>query len=305
MTQIQKQTDHNPIKGIRSSLLGMFANLILAIVKATAGILGHTYALIADSIESSMDIASSFIVLGGLKIASVPADEKHPYGHGKAESIAAVIVALALILAALMIAYQSYREIITPHNSPAPWTLIVLVLVVATKGLLFRFVIGVGREIESTAVKTDAWHHMSDALTSVAAFIGISISLIFGGIFGIKGFSTADDWATLFMTVIILYNGYRLLRPALDEIMDAAAPKEVEDEICRIACSIDGVVTTEKCRVRKSGLGYFVELHLHVKGEITVSRGHEIAHQVKDALNRSRFRIFDVSIHVEPANINI
>jgi cation diffusion facilitator family transporter len=252
-----------------------------------------------------MDIASSFIVLGGLKIASVPADEKHPYGHGKAESIAAVIVALALILAALMIAYRSYREIITPHNSPAPWTLIVLVLVVATKGLLFRFVIGVGREIESTAVKTDAWHHMSDALTSIAAFIGISISLIFGGIFGIKGFSTADDWATLFMTIIILYNGIRLLRPALDEIMDAAAPKEVEDEICRIASSIDGVVTTEKCRVRKSGLGYFVELHLHVKGEITVSRGHEIAHQVKDALNRSRFRIFDVSIHVEPANINI
>jgi len=302
MVQENKGIDHNPIRGIRSSLLGMLVNLTLAIIKATAGVVGHTYALIADGIESSMDIVSSLVVLSGLKIASIPPDEKHPYGHGKAESIAAVIVALALILAAMIIAYQSYREIITPHLTPAPWTLIVLVLVVVTKGLLFRYVIGVGKDIESTAVKTDAWHHLSDMLTSVAAFIGISIAILFGK-YG-KHLSNADDWATLFMTTIILYNGIRLLRPAVDEIMDAAAPKEVSDEICRVAAEVNGVILIEKCRVRKAGLGYIVDLHIHVDGKITVKKGHEIAHQVKKAIKQSRYAIFDVSLHVEPAKVD-
>jgi cation diffusion facilitator family transporter len=299
MAQESETRYNDPLKGIRSSLLGMLANLGLAIIKATAGIVGQTYALVADSIESSMDIVSSLVVLGGLKIASAPPDEKHPYGHGKAESIAAIIVALALILAAMIIAIQSYREIITPHHTPAPWTLIVLVLVVVTKSLLFKFVAGVGHEIESTAVKTDAWHHMSDALTSVAAFIGISIAVIFGK-YG-KNLSNADDWATLFMTVIILYNGIRLLRPALDEIMDASAPDEVIKEVCRIASSVKGVITTEKCRVRKAGLGYIVDLHIHVNGNIPVTQGHEIAHLVSEAMHHSQYRIFDISIHVEPA----
>lgn len=300
MNQTNLQNHHGTLKGIKSTLLGIIANLFLALVKATAGVIGNTYVLIADAIESSMDIVSSLIVFGGLKIASAPPDEKHPYGHGKAESIAAIIVSLALIGAALMIAFKSYKEIITPHSSPAPWTLLILILVILMKASLFKYVTGVGHEIGSTAVRTDAWHHMSDALTSIAAFIGISISLLFGK----YGLSTADDWATLFMTVIILYNGYRLLRPALDEIMDAAVPKDINDEIRNIAQSIDGVVITEKCLVRKAGLGYFVDLHLHVRGDITVSKGHDIAHAVKDALLASKYHIFDVIVHVEPADKN-
>lgn len=163
---------HPAHKGMRSTAVGILVNALLAVCKGTAGFLGNSYALIADAIESASDVISSFIVLIGLKIASKPRDENHPYGHGKAEPLAAAVVALALIGAAITIAIQSLHEIITPHHAPEPFTLIVLVAVIAVKETLFRFVFKVGNEVQSTAVKTDAWHHRSDAITSAAALRG-------------------------------------------------------------------------------------------------------------------------------------
>jgi len=281
--------------GIRSTLIGVLANALLAAVKAIAGVLGNSYALIADAVESTSDIASSLVVLGGLKIASVPPDENHPYGHGKAEPLAAMIVAVALLTAAVGIAIQCIREIAVPHHAPAPFTLIVLVLVVAIKESLFRFAFKVGERVQSTAVRTDAWHHRSDAITSSAAFIGISIALVGG-----EGYESADDWAALFASCIIAYNAYRFLVPAIREIMDAAPPPGIETHVREVASRVEGVVELEKCFVRKMGLEYYVDLHVIVDGGVSVRRGHEVAHNVKDAIKNSDPKISDVMVHIEP-----
>jgi cation diffusion facilitator family transporter len=283
-------------KGLMAAGIGMAVNIVLAIVKIVTGVLGNSYALIADGIESTTDIVSSLVVWTGLKISSLPADEDHPYGHGKAESIAGMVVALALLAAAAFIAVQSIREIITPHHAPAWFTLLVLALVIATKETLYRFVFKVGAELTSTAVKGDAWHHRSDAITSAAAFVGISIALIGG-----KGYESADDWAALLACAVILFNGYRIFRAALNEIMDAAPPDPLQIEIRELASSVPGVLRIEKCRTRKSGLGLFVEIHVEVDGDLTVRRGHEIAHQVSDRLKSSSLSIQHVVVHMEPA----
>ncbi len=275
--------------------IGVAANIVLAILKIVTGILGNSYALIADGIESTTDLISSLVVWTGLKISALPADDDHPYGHGKAESIAGVIVASALLAAALFIAAQSVREIITPHHAPAWFTLLVLALVIASKETLYRFVFKVGAELTSTAVKGDAWHHRSDAITSAAAFVGISIALLGG-----KGYESADDWAALLACGVILFNGFRILRAALNEIMDTALPVSLQDEIRRISSSVPGVIRIEKCHTRKSGLGRFVEIHVEVDGDMSVRRGHEIAHDVTNRLKASSLSIQHVVAHIEP-----
>jgi len=285
-------------KGMHSTIIGIIANALLAATKGIAGYLGNSYALIADAIESTTDIMSSLIVWGGLKISSRPPDADHPYGHGKAEPIAASIVGLALIAAAIGIAVESIREIITPHHSPAPFTLAVLVVVVATKEALFRFVFKVGKSVNSTAVKSDAWHHRSDAITSSAAFIGISIALIGGG-----GYESADDWAALFASVIILFNAYRILRPAVNEVMDAAPPATMERAVRKVAQDVEGVVALEKCFIRKMGFSYYIDLHVTVDGKISVRKGHDIARRVKEALRQSNPAVAEVLIHIEPSDL--
>jgi cation diffusion facilitator family transporter len=282
-------------RGVRSAQLGMITNALLALVKLLAGVFGHSYALIADAVESSADIFSSLIVWGGLRIASRDPDDDYPFGYGKAETVASFTVALMLLGAAVGIAVEAIREIITPHHSPAPWTLIVLVSVVLVKTLLARKVGAVGEEVGSTAVKADAWHHRSDALTSLAAFIGISISLIGG-----KGYESADEWAALFACAVIAWNGYRLFRPAMDEVMDTAPPATT-DEVRRIGGSIPGVEGIGKCRVRKYGTSHIVDIHVFVDGDMTVRRGHEIAHEVVDALRVSHLKVVDTIVHIEPS----
>ena len=298
MTKSGIKHSHPAGKGIRSTIIGIIANLLLAVTKGLAGFFGNSYALIADAIESTSDVFSSIIVLSGLKIASKPRDANHPYGHGKAEPIAAVIVALALFGAAIVIVIQSVREVITPHHAPEPFTLIVLVGVVIIKELLYRYVFRVGIEVQSTAVMTDAWHHRSDAITSAAAFIGISIALI-GGV----GWESSDDIAALFASAIIAYNAYRLIKPAINEIMDAAPPPHVEENVRKVAMAIEGVAGLDKCYVRKMGLEFYIDLHVVVSGEISVTQGHWISHKVKDAILSSNPKISDVLIHIEPDDV--
>ena len=274
----------------------MIVNLIFAAAKILGGLLGNAYVLIADGIESALDIAGSFVIWGGLRFAARPPDETHPYGHGKAEPIAAVVVAFGVLAAAAGLTIQSVREIMTPHHGPAPFTLAILIVVIVVKEILFRYVNRIGRHVESTAVQTDAWHHRSDALTSAAAFIGISVALIGG-----SGWQSADDWAALFACAVIAGNGIRLLRPALYEIMDTAPGGKIVRSIRRAAGSVPGVIEVEKCRVRKMGLDFYVDLHVGVKGSISVREGHEIAHQVKAAIQQNDSRVADVLVHIEPA----
>ena len=282
--------------GARVALFGMVVNLIFAAAKILGGLFGHAYVLIADGIESALDIAGSFVIWGGLKLAARPPDETHPYGHGKAEPIAAVIVAFGVLAAAAGLAIQSVREILTPHHGPAPFTLGILIVVIVVKEILFRYVNRIGRHVESTAVQTDAWHHRSDALTSAAAFIGISVALIGG-----SGWQSADDWAALFACAVIAANGIRLLRPALYEIMDTAPRGEIVDLVRKAAASVPGVIEIEKCFVRKMGVSFYVDLHVGVDGNISVRDGHRIAHAVKGAIQETDPRIADVLVHIEPA----
>ena len=282
--------------GARVALLGLVINVAFATVKIAAGVIGHAYVLIADGIESTLDIGGSIVIWGGLTVAAKPPDQTHPYGHGKAEPIAAIVVALGVLVAAIGLAIESVREILTPHHGPAPFTLAVLVVVIVVKEILFRYVNRVGKEFESTAVQTDAWHHRSDALTSAAAFIGISVALIGG-----ERWRSADDWAALFACAVIGANGVRLLLPAFHEIMDTAPGGKIVMSIQRVAASVPGVVEVEKCRARKMGLDFYVDLHARVDGNISVHQGHEIAHRVKAAIQQSNPRVADVLVHIEPA----
>ncbi|RYD73057.1 MAG: cation transporter [Sphingobacteriales bacterium] len=291
------ETNKHPAKKARAStIIGLLISVVLVVVKAVAGIVGNSYALVADAIESASDIITSLILLVGFHFAAKAPDEDHPYGHGKAEPLAAIVVGLSLLVIAGIITAESIKNILTPHDLPKSFTLYVLLGVIAVKEVLFRFVKGVADETESHAVKADAWHHRSDAISSAAAFIGISIALYFG-----KGYESADDWAALVAAVIIAINGFKILRPALDEVMDAAPSGEMVRKVEGIALTVGGVLAVEKCYVRKMGFEYFVDLHIEVNGKLTVFEGHEIAHRVKEAIQAADTRFWDVLIHVEPA----
>ena len=282
-------------KGARLALIGVAVNFLLALIKIITGLLGNCYALIADGIESTLDIFSSLIIWFGLKLAAEPPDDEHPYGHGKAEPLASVVVALFIMAAAVGLAVESIHEIITPHHTPATYTLAVLVGVIIIKETLFRKVSGAAEQLGSTAVKTDAWHHRADVFTSAGAFIGVSIAIIGG-----KGWEQADDWAALFTCSIIAFNGYKLLLPALHEVMDTAPPKELESSVRTIAAGVPGVAQVEKCRIRKMGLDYYVDIHIGVDADLTVRAGHEISHAVKDAIRTVKPEVVDVLVHIEP-----
>ncbi len=283
-----------PGLGIAGSAMAI--NLVLALIKISTGVIGNSYALIADGIESTSDIFSSLIVLSGLQFSSKPADQSHPYGHGKAESLAGLAVALFLIGAGILIAIQAIREIRSPQQAPAWFTLPILAIIIVVKEGLYRRIFSIGSDLDSISLRSDAWHHRSDAITSLAAFVGISIALI-GGV----GYESADDWAALLAVVIIFANGIRLLRPALDEVMDASVSDDIEQQVISIASSVDGVVAIEKSRIRKSGLGYLMDLHVQVNSDISVKNGHAIGHMVKGRLMESSVPITDVVIHIEPA----
>jgi len=284
---------HRQAKG--AIYLSIVGNMGLALIKALAGVFGNSYALIADAIESTGDVLSSILVLFGLKYAQRPADANHPYGHGRIEPLMTFIVVAFLGASALVIAHESIQNIRTPHEAPKPYTLIVLGGIIIIKEIFYRFVSRVGKETNSSSVQADAWHHRSDALTSLAAFIGISIAIWFG-----EGYESADDWAALSACGIILYNSYLIFRPALGEIMDEDNYQEMVAEIRAIAAKEPGVIDTEKCFVRKSGLQFHVDLHLTVNGQISVKEGHDIAHNLKDHLMQRMPAIADVLIHVEP-----
>lgn len=291
----RKDRAHPGSAGLRSTLAGIIVNLCLAAIKGIAGVAGHSYALIADAIESLTDVLSSLTVYIGLRVAMRPPDANHPYGHGKAEPMASAIVSVALLGAAGAIAWKSIHEIVTPHTMPAPFTLLVLPIVVVAKEAMFRFVKRVGNSIESGAVQTDAWHHRSDAITSTMAFAGIAVALLGG-----PGWESADDWAALLASFIIAVNAFRLLRPAVQELGDATPGTRLHNEIKPVATSVPGVIDIEKCFVRKMGFDYYVDLHVVVDGALPVRQGHEIAHQVKDAIQAAYPRVAGVLVHIEP-----
>lgn len=286
----------NEQTALKATYFSIIGNVCLSIIKGLAGFFGNSYALIADAIESTTDIFSSLLVLFGIKYSNKPADENHPYGHGRAEPLITFLVVCFLMTSATVIAYESISNISTPHDLPESWTLIVLGLIIIWKEYSFRLVMKRSKESNSSSLKADAWHHRSDALTSIAAFIGISIALLFG-----KGYESADDWAALIASGFIFYNSYLIFRPALGEIMDEHLYDDLVDEIRKVALQVEGIVDTEKCFIRKAGMKYHVDLHAIVNAEISVREGHELAHNLKDTLRIHIPELGHVLIHVEPS----
>ncbi len=280
---------------VRATIFSIAGNTALALIKGLAGFFGNSYALIADAIESTTDIFSSCLVLFGIKYSNKPADENHPYGHGRAEPLITFAVVGFLTISATIIAYESIQNISTPHELPKPWTLIILGCIIVWKEISFRLVMRKSRETNSSSLKADAWHHRSDAITSIAAFIGISIALIMG-----KGYETADDWAALFASGFILYNSYLIFRPALGEIMDENLYHDLIARIREVSMTVAGITGTEKCFIRKAGMQFHVDLHALVPALMTVKQGHDIAHALQKTLKTEIPELGNILIHIEP-----
>jgi cation diffusion facilitator family transporter len=285
----------NEQTAIKATYFSIIGNTSLALIKGLAGFFGNSYALVADAIESTTDIFASFLVLFGIKYSNRPADENHPYGHGRAEPLITFLVVGFLITSATIIAYESILNIGTPHDLPKSWTLIVLGLIIGWKEYSFQMVMKKSIITNSSSLKADAWHHRSDAITSVAAFIGISIALVLG-----KGYESADDWAALLASFFILYNSYMIFRPALGEIMDEHRYDDLVANIRQESLKVDGIIGTEKCFIRKAGMKYHVDLHAIVDATITVKEGHDLAHKLKDTLRSKILELGHVLIHIEP-----
>lgn len=287
------ETEQQVRRGLRSSLISIASNFLLAMCKCAAGLIGHSFALVADGIESLTDVFSSIVVYLGLRLAIKPPDKEHPYGHGKAEPVAAATVSIVMAAAGVGIAVESIVLVRTPHPLPHSYTLWVLLVVVGVKVVLTRYVSSVAHSIDSVAVRSDAWHHLSDAIVSMFAFVGISVALI------TKDFR-ADDWAALCAAPVILFNAYRQIRSPMEEILDTAPPPEIEQHVREAAAAVPGVVGLEKCFVRKVGFRYYVDLHVVVDGDISVRSGHTISHRVEDRVLADVTRVAKVLVHIEP-----
>lgn len=285
----------NEQTALKATYFSIVGNTSMAIIKGIAGFFGNSYALIADAIESTTDIFASLLVLFGIKYSNRPADDNHPYGHGRAEPLITFLVVGFLITSATIIGYESIINIRTPHELPKTWTLLVLGAIIIWKEYSFRLVMKKSIETNSSSLKADAWHHRSDAITSIAAFIGISIALIMG-----KGYESADDWAALFAAGFIFYNSYLIFRPALGEIMDEHLYDDLVAEIRKVSHQVEGIIDTEKCFIRKAGMKYHVDLHAIVSADITVKEGHELSHTLKDTLKTKIPELGHVLIHIEP-----
>jgi len=285
-----------PDAGLKTTLTGIVISTILAVIKALGGIFGNSYALIADAIESTTDIVTSGMLYIGLKWSGKPADDEHPYGHGKAEALISLGIALALCGAAVVISIESIQNIQTPHKAPKAWTLIILGVVIITKELLYRYVLKTGEELDSGAIKADAFHHRSDAISSGAAFIGITI-----GVLGGPGYEVADDWAALLAAVVIVINAWLIARPAIGELLDEELQPEMNIRLKELAAEVAGVEFVQKCHIRKMGLMSHADMHIWVNKDLTVARGHDIAHNVQDHIQAALPQFAFIHIHIEPS----
>jgi cation diffusion facilitator family transporter len=272
------------------------SNISLAAVKIIVGSVGASYALIADGIESIADCVSSLIVWNGLRVGGKAADHDHPYGHGKAEAVAAFLAGLGLVISALIIAWHAIGELMTPHKSPALFTLPALIGIILTKEALFRYTSRGAKIHQSSALRAEAWHHRSDSLTSLGVLVGIFIAVVAG-----PEYAYFDDLAACAVTLLILYNATRIMRPALDELMDRRIEDAEAAQVLAEIKRIPGVSDVETLIVRRSGRGFLVDVHIEVDPLITVEEGHRIAHEVKDhLLALPAPQVLHVTTHVEP-----
>lgn len=282
-------------RAIRLARVGFAVNAVLTVVKLVAGILGNAYALVADAVESSVDMVGSLAVWSGLRIAARDPDERYPFGYGRAEALAAAAVSVLMLGAAIAIAITAMAEIRTPHHAPEPYTLVVLVAVIVVKWVLFRTVLAASQATGSSAVAADAWHHRSDVITSAAAFVGISVALLGG-----PGWEQADDWAAVVAAFVIGGNGIWMLRNTLRDLMDRAPSAELLEQVGLAALGTTGVLAIEKLKVRRYGMGLYVDIHVQANPQLTLHDAHILSGCVKTSIRAAVPAAIGVLIHMEP-----
>lgn len=282
----------------RAALLGLVINLLLGLVKLGGGVFGRSVALISDAVNSLGDALGSGVVLFALRVAQQPPDEEHPYGHTRAEAIAGSNVALLIIVSALLVAWEALQRLGHVHAVPPVWTLWIAGANVVIKESLYWYKRRVGRRTGSSALIANAWDHRSDALCSLAVLIGLSL-VRWGG----RDWMAADDVAALVVVAAILWSGARLLRKSASELMDVQAEPDLVRRIRETAEAVPDVLAVEKLWVRKSGLEYFADIHVEVDPDLSVARGHEVGHQVKDRLRAAFPALRDVLVHLEPHDV--
>jgi len=279
----------------RAAVLGLVVNAALGVIKLFAGLATNSFALLADSVNSLGDMFTSGVVVFALRFSQKPPDREHPYGHTRAEAIAGSNVALLIIVSALLVAWEAMRRIYLPHAVPPAWTLWIAGPNVLIKEVLYRYKLKVGRRTGSTALIANAWDHRSDALCSLAVFVGLAV-VRWGG----PELIWADEAAAMVVVAAILWSATRLFRQSAHELLDAQADEKLVREVEAAATSVPEVRRVETLWLRKSGLEYFADIHLEVDPDLTVAEGHAIGHRVKDKILREFEFVRDVLVHLEP-----
>jgi cation diffusion facilitator family transporter len=280
---------------MQAAALGLAVNLALGAAKLAGGLIADSFALLSDAVNSLGDSLTSLVVLLALWVAQKPADEEHPYGHTRAEAVAASNVALIVMLSALWVGWQALRHFSAPNDVPPLWTLVLAGGNVVIKEALYRYKVGVGRRTGSSAIIANAWDHRSDAFCSLAVLLGLGAVRVGG-----PRWIWADDAAALIVVAAIVWSSFGIFRRSASELMDVQADDELVQEIRRAAEEVPGVRAIEKLRVRKSGLEYLADMHIEVDAHTTVEEGHRIGHVVKDRLVSRFARLRDVLVHLEP-----
>lgn len=279
----------------RGALVGLFVNLALGIAKLLGGIFGHSFALISDSVNSLGDVFATCVVLAAVRIAQLPADREHPYGHSRAEAVAATNVAVTIIMSALWIGWEAISRFGEEGEPPHVWTLWISAANVVIKEFLYRYSVRLGERTGSQAMIANAWDHRSDAFCALAVLLGLATVRWAGPEFG-----WADEVAALIVVAAILWTAVALFRSSANELLDVQAAPELVNEIRQLAAGVPGVLDVEKLRVRKSGLEYFVDIHIEVDPQMSVADGHRVGHAVKDRLKGAKETLRDVLVHLEP-----
>lgn len=276
------------------TILSIIWNIVLTIIKIGAGVLGNSNAIIADGLHSASDILTSIGVLIGNKISKSPNDKEHNYGHEKAETLVALLLSIVLIFVALKIGYGGIISLLNVDKIKVPTILplIVSVISILIKEYQYRITIKVANKINSPALKADAWHHRSDALSSIAAFIGIGGALL--------GFKALDPIASIVVALFVAKVGFDILKDSANELMDYSIDEDQEKQIVNIAENTDGVINLGEIRTRKHGATAYVDLTICVNKNLTVFEGHEIATKLeKRIINEMQF-VKGITVHVEP-----
>jgi cation diffusion facilitator family transporter len=283
--------------GQRVAATGMLVSGALAVIKIAAGISGHSTAVVADGLESAADVIASGFVLFGLTLASKPADDNHPYGHGRVETLTGLLIGLVLMVGGALISWNSIRRVGLPHEPLAAFVVWPLLISIAAKTALASLKFRYGRKLQSDALTADAWNDATDTISAIAALIAVGLTLL-----DRLRFAEADRYGGFVVGLIVISAGIRVARQTAMQLMDTMPDARLIGQIREAAFAVPGVRGVEKCFARKTGFKYHVDLHLEVDPEMTVRQSHELAHEVRMHIRERLDWVADVLVHVEPAS---